>query len=524
VRPTVSGSRRRVASGGGGGAVQPFFADDFAGGQTNPANGFTFSNDRGALTNCTIVASGSPGAQVEAGYTHSLRSTFAGGALGTKSQAQINFSFGRRCDPLWFEWRVHIPSNYVHRNNYTPPSTGESDNNKFWMLWATLYSGGYHQAGLDTNPDVTAGTGTSNGKSYSRPLMRYSTNGVYTDIPGGGAPLIGAGELMVPGTWNTVRGYVKKETTQGAGDGEWTCWINGTVLHHFTGLTMGAQDAAKFADNFDQGYFLGYSNSGFTDQTVFHTQWVKFYDQNPGWDSAVQPFFSDDFAGTARNNANGFTWDTSDVDVQPVTFDGYNCLRFRYGPNAIGEDSSAEQGFNLGRDLTELWIEYDLHIPANFVLRNEPQANNKFLALWGADYNVGTTALLEYEYAGSTASSVSKMLSLADLYPGQLVREGDRFRATSFLTAALGGTWQQVRVHYRHASGPGATDGVFEGWFGGALQFRSRTDWVFWQTGGSNYMRNGYLMGWANSGFADETDFHIRGIKFYDSDPQWGMV
>lgn len=264
-------------------AVAPFFEDSFAGGVANPANGVTYSNELGALDNCTVVAAGAPGAQVESGYTHSLRSTFGPNALGAEDSAQINFTLGRDCNPFWFEWRVHIPSNYVHRNNYSPPSTPMADNNKFWMFWATSYSNGYQQVALETTTDGTTGTGTSNGKSYTRPLMRYSTDGVYTDIPGGNTAFIGSGEEMVPGTWNTVRGYVKKETTKGAGDGEWKCWINGTLLHSFTGLNMGATDAGKFADDIDRGYFLGYSNSGYTDETLFHTQWIKFYDTNPGW-------------------------------------------------------------------------------------------------------------------------------------------------------------------------------------------------------------------------------------------------
>ena len=264
--------------------VQPFFEDTFSNGQTNPANGFIYSNDRGGLTNSTIVAVGDANAQVEDGFTHSLRTKYNAQALGLQSgNGQINFSLGRSCNPLWFEWRVHIPSNYVHRNNYSPPSTPMSDNNKFWIFWATSYSNGYQQVGLETVTDGTTGTGTSNGKSYTRPLMRYSTNGSYTDIPGGGTAFIGTGEEMIPGTWNTVRGYFKKETTQGAGDGEWKYWINGTILHSFTGLNMGATDSAKFADNVNYGYLLGAANSGFTDETLFHTQWIKFYDTDPGW-------------------------------------------------------------------------------------------------------------------------------------------------------------------------------------------------------------------------------------------------
>ena len=88
------------------------------------------------------------------------------------------------------------------------------------------------------------------------------------------------------------------------------------------------------------------------------------------------PFFEDDFAGGVRNNDNGFTWGSGGTRVTVQSFDGFNCLRFRFGPNASGADSTAEQRFNMGRDLSELGLEYYIHIPSTFALRNDPPANN----------------------------------------------------------------------------------------------------------------------------------------------------
>lgn len=269
-------------------AVTPFFEDSFTGGQVNPSNGFTYSNDRGALTNCTVVAAAT--GEVEAGFTHSLRTRYGAQAIGLNaSNGQINFSLGRSCNEIAIEWRVHIPSNYTHRNNYNPgpPVAPISDNNKFIHLWATSYSNGYHQPNLELNTNGATLDNPSDGKSYTRPVMRYSSGskaGQLTDIPGGGTLLIGESAPMVPGTWNTVRFYAKKETVQGAADGIWKLWVNGTIIHNFTGLAMGASDPTKFADDINYGYLLGAANSGFTNQTDFHTQWIKFYDTNPGWE------------------------------------------------------------------------------------------------------------------------------------------------------------------------------------------------------------------------------------------------
>jgi hypothetical protein len=127
------------------------------------------------------------------------------------------------------------------------------------------------------------------------------------------------------------------------------------------------------------------------------------------------PFFSDDFAGAQRNNANGFTWSSAGGRVTVVTFDGGNCLRFRYGPDASGSDSSAEQRFNMGQDLSEVWIEYNLHIPSNFALRNDSPANNKFLSLWPTNYSsTGDTYVVTEFSRNGTDTSNARMLGLGD--------------------------------------------------------------------------------------------------------------
>ena len=249
----------------------------------------------------------------------------------------------------------------------------------------------------------------------------------------------------------------------------------------------------------------------------------------PGAAPVAAPFFSDDFAGPARNNANGFTWNSTGARVAPVVFDGFNCLRFRFGPDAIGEDSSAEQRFEMGRNLSELWVEYDLHIPSNFALRADFPANNKFLALWTDTYDAAgrITVVLEYERNGTDSSRSRSIANGSESQAaGMLSNAGDRTYTESFITAAKAGAWYRIRVHFRMASASGQTNGVFEVMMGNELVWRSRSDYVWYPVNGSSvaYIRNGYLMGWANSGFTDETDFHLRDIKFYDSDPQWGMV
>jgi hypothetical protein len=255
--------------------------------------------------------------------------------------------------------------------------------------------------------------------------------------------------------------------------------------------------------------------------------------------SGVLPFFSDDFAGPTRNNANGFTWNSTGARVAPVVFDGYDCLRFRYGPDASGADSSAEQRYNLGRNCTQLWIEYQLHVPGNFTHRNDIDSdNNKFHMVWRDTYSDVTngTWRVGFEYNPSSGNSVVRVMSsrwnynswtsanpLGDYAPSYPSVHGQTL--ISDAGALVKGQWNTVRIYLRTASNATASDGVQRMWINGAL-FVDLTDGKFWNypTGTEPtdcYLRNGYFFGWSNSGFADETDFHVRAVKFYDTNPGW---
>ncbi len=235
----------------------------------------------------------------------------------------------------------------------------------------------------------------------------------------------------------------------------------------------------------------------------------------------VAPFFQDSFAGGVKNPANGFSWDSG---VPVVSFSGRNAMQFRYPGVALGSDGSAEQRFNMGRQLNELWLEYQLHIPANFAHRSDPPDNNKFLSLWPENYSTTgeTYVVTEFERDG-VDTSYARILGLGDRFyaDGTLIRDGDAVQNSNFISATRADQWHRIRVHYRIASGVGQTDGIYEGYINDELMWRSRTDWQFWSTGGLNYIQRGYFMGWANSGYTAQTDFHISDVKFYDTNPGW---
>ncbi|HEX9893126.1 MAG TPA: hypothetical protein VGA78_04350, partial [Gemmatimonadales bacterium] len=73
--------------------------------------------------------------------------------------------------------------------------------------------------------------------------------------------------------------------------------------------------------------------------------------------------------------------------------------------------------------------------------------------------------------------------------------------------------WNRFGFHARLASGPGATDGLIEVSMNGKtlgrypnLDFRSHGQQA------KNYFGNGYLLGWANSGYDATTRFWIGDV------------
>jgi hypothetical protein len=249
------------------------------------------------------------------------------------------------------------------------------------------------------------------------------------------------------------------------------------------------------------------------------------------------PFFTQGTTeATARANADGFTWSTGNARVSvaevPAGRSGWG-LRYRYGPDADGVDSNAEQRFNTGRSLSHLWIEYDLYVPSNYIHRNSSGTdNNKFLALWRDTYSDapgGTWRIFhELNRGGDTNSTCRMMSSRWDLNSATDTGLGFAANGSTMISPSgpiTIGAWTQVRYEFAAASAYGESDGIIRVWFDGVL-FGEMTNGKFWNFDTATdpvdcVLKQGYFMGWSNSGFLDETIFYTYGAKFYDTDPGW---
>lgn len=261
-------------------------------------------------------------------------------------------------------------------------------------------------------------------------------------------------------------------------------------------------------------------------------------------ESRAQVLLSDSFesGNMAKSNADGFKWAsnnrtsivTMSANDGPVmiwqngtkyvsggsgkdwtAFDGVNSLRFRYAPYGSSESGDdkhwSEQRFNLGKPTRELWIRYWVRVPTNFThqsLTGGP-SNNKFFAIWSDVYTGTGSVGMTFEFW--SGDGVSR---LAWHHP----RTGHMDLFDFIRWPQDRGRWMEVTVHLKMASSPTAKDGVLEFWQRWENETQptkrfSRFDLdgqhYFPPSGQSDGFFNGYLLGYHNSGYAQETEWLI---------------
>lgn len=240
-------------------------------------------------------------------------------------------------------------------------------------------------------------------------------------------------------------------------------------------------------------------------------------------------YFADNFDTGARSSGNGFTWGNagSDVTVSSThAYSGRHSLRFRFGPDADGDDSSAEQRFAIAPSAAsapkEIWVEYMLRIPDNFVHRNSSGPdNNKLAAFWAENYNATTTETLvaiEFERRAENGSSFLRISSAKA--EGYESRDPDdvQLAAGTVFDSSMRGKWVRIRMHIKAAH----RGSIVDVWRDNTLIGRLPADYSITNPAWSrNYIRNGYLLGWANSGYAAQTDFYIDDFRLYTRNPGW---
>lgn len=219
----------------------------------------------------------------------------------------------------------------------------------------------------------------------------------------------------------------------------------------------------------------------------------------------------DDFESGSASRIWGSMADATVAQLPSHTGRSGNALRFLFKGVASDKDSWAEARFDLGREYTQLTIEFDLFVPSNYVHRkpSDNTDNNKFFRLWRVSYDdvekLGASMLGQSTTGNSTIGSDYRVF--ADWGQSTAVKN-----ATGFITADDRGKWMAVRIDIKAATD--TTLGSIKIYKNGKVHLDDAT--IKNHVAGTQGYRYGYLLGWANSGFNEDTIMYIDNVRFLD--------
>ena len=263
-------SRGGTVSGGGG--VSPFFTESLAGGVTHETGGFLWSyGSYWSIATDPVLGAGNYAFKITYGPD-------ASDTNGLQGDGDLLFTLGRDCMDFACEWKVYLPANYAHRAN-----ASTSENNKWLGLFRdTINNNDAWRGVLEADQTGAAGSMTAVKalEANSGDLAVHYQDGT------GVAMANTTGALCTLGAWNTFRMRFRGSTSDGALNGVFTFWINGTRVG--PGISTGdywSWNRTAYPDGakINIGYFMGASNSGYTLATTFYLKDFAFYDTNPGW-------------------------------------------------------------------------------------------------------------------------------------------------------------------------------------------------------------------------------------------------
>jgi hypothetical protein len=220
-------------------------------------------------------------------------------------------------------------------------------------------------------------------------------------------------------------------------------------------------------------------------------------------------------SGTGRwTDSSGDSGSGPRVEAE-IARSGTQALRFRFLGDADPKaDAWSEQRFDLGADLTDVCVEWFQYVPdgsegfgARYAHRDaEGPDNNKLLRLWDDDYRDYRLKLgFSTVHADGDDSRVISEYGV----DGAGVGPEDTAPWLGIVEASRG-RW--IRFVARARTDRGSGDGVLDLWVDGDKVMENRLAMVP-EGGEGNYFRNGYLLGWANSGFAETTFVWIDDVR-----------
>ncbi len=247
--------------------------------------------------------------------------------------------------------------------------------------------------------------------------------------------------------------------------------------------------------------------------------------------------FQDGFeTGSMSHSENGFRWaqnnrtsivrdDGCAVHINPPNCVEGNPGRWENGPGVAGRHSMrfrypagqamSEQRFNIGGAYEEIWIRYWLRVPINFNMNpqgpNSSNNNQKFFALWQDSYSTrGTGGNIQWNFWRQAHNGGARFsFSMSN----DSVGSGHHGHYDDFMLPEDAGRWMQVVLYAKTASGNDSLDGEARLW----RRWENEPDFtLISESQGRGFgvpesgpagWQAGYVMGWANSTYAETTEF-----------------
>lgn len=241
---------------------------------------------------------------------------------------------------------------------------------------------------------------------------------------------------------------------------------------------------------------------------------------------AVAMLFTDSFAGGVKAPAqNGISYTSTGgvapvVVADPTNASGFS-LRFRFNAGAPGADAFSEQNMKLG-ERDEIFFCTVYRLPANYFHRSDGASNNKGIRVFGG-MKAGDSRDSAYQHS-SVKSGFSTLPKGTPTSADNLIIE---FGSTEAATGNYGtGPWTTffqadsvitIGFYTKAGTTSGTTNpisgqGVVKVWQNGAVVY-DRSDLPIGVTGANNKFQYAYLLGWANSGFTEQTDVLLQSLK-----------
>jgi hypothetical protein len=228
---------------------------------------------------------------------------------------------------------------------------------------------------------------------------------------------------------------------------------------------------------------------------------------SPEWE------FSDDFEGTEDKSFWGNPTYAYYGEVCPGNDKFGKSLVFTYLKDTPASASWSEKRFKIPLNAVQLEFSYDLYTPSNFV---RPNRNHKNFYIWSGKYGLfnSNTAVASENWPIDGGSTPSIYLGV----------DGNNFGHTMSTKEPLmlknhAGTWNRIHVFIELAKKEGAYGRVEiskdNNYLNGNKHPFATSDSSvelskhFEYSSRGNYLDQGYLMGWSNESYLEETDFCI---------------